>query len=343
MLSEKQSAYKKDKSNISYVLSSRMLTNKKDELSWLKEVDACALQTSLKDLDKAYKNFFKFNFGYPKFKSKKDNHKSYRTTHRIQFLGNKIQILKVGKLRIKSKLVPQGRILNATISQEPNGHYYCSLCCADVEPTCLPKTNKSIGIDLGIVDFAILSDGTKIENPRFYEKSEKKLAKLQRSLSRKTSDGRNYEKARLKVARLYAHVSNQRKNFLHQTTCKLVHDYDIICIEDLDVKSMGKSDNSIKNKHIKDVSFGEFRKQLDYKCKWYGKELIAIDRWFPSSQICHVCGESDGKHDVKIRTWTCKKCGTTHDRDINASLNILNEGLRIRTTEDGDSLVNYRQ
>lgn len=319
-----------------------MLTTKKDELTWLREVDSRALKASLRDLDKAYQNFFKLGFGYPKFKSKKNNRKSYRTDQHIHFLGNKIQIPKVGKLRIKSKLVPQGRILNATISQEPNGHYYCSLCCTDIdEPTCLPKTNKFVGIDLGITNFAILSDGTKIENPRFYEKSEKKLAKLQRSLSRKTSGGRNREKARIKVAKLYSHISNQRKNFLHQTTCKLVHDYDVICIEDLDVKSMGESDNPIRNKHIYDVAFYEFRRQLDYKCKWYGKELVVIDRWFPSSQICHVCGNNTGKHDVSERIIYCPNCKTTHDRDINASINILTEGLRIRTVDDGDSLVNY--
>ena len=184
-------------------------------------------------------------------------------------------------------------------------------------------------MDLGIVDFAIFSDGSKIENQRFYEKSERKLVKLQKSLSRKTIGGNNWNKARIKVANLQKHISNQRNDFLHKLTTDLVRNYDVIAIEDLDVKTMKETANSVRNKRIGDVSFSEFRKQLTYKTSWYGKDLVVIDRYYPSSQICHVCNHRDGKKSEDIRSWNCPHCGSQLDRDINAAINILNEGLRL--------------
>ena len=193
------------------------------------------------------------------------------------------------------------------------------------------KTDRNIGIDLGICDFAIFSDGTKIENPRFYEKSEKKLALLQRSLSRKTKGSSNWDKARIKVANLQKHISNQRKDFLQKLTTNIVKNYDVICIEDLDVKSLKESDNTQTNKHVSDVSWSEFGRMLTYKTQWYGKELSVIDRFYPSSQTCHICGHISGKKSTDIRQWICPNCQSELDRDINAAINILNEGLRIRT------------
>ena len=332
----KQKEYKENKKSISYNGMSKLLTKLKNEKEWLKEPDKDSLQKSLKDLDNAYKKFFKEHTGYPKFKSKKNRYKSYRTSYvkttaggNIMFVDKHIKLPKLGLVKVRDKQVPQGRILNATISQEPNGHYYCSLCCTDVETVHLPKTNKKVGIDLGICDFAIFSDGTKIENPRFYEKSEKKLARLQRELSRKTIGGSNWNKTRLKVAKLQKHISNQRNDFLQKLTTGIVRNYDVISIEDLDVKSMKESDSTIRNKRVGDVSWSEFRRQLAYKTKWYGKELSVVDRYYPSSQICHVCGHKDGKKSEDIRYWICPNCKTELDRDINASINILNEGLRI--------------
>lgn len=328
--------YKTNGKSLSYYDTSKLLTQLKKDNEWLKEPDKDSLQKSLKDLDNAYKKFFKENTGFPKFKSKKDRHKSYKTSYvkttsggNIQFFGKHIKLPKLGMVKTRDKQVPQGRILNATISQEPNGHYYCSLCCTDVEMPQYPKTNKSVGIDLGIVDFAIFSDGTKIDNPRFYEKSEKKLAKLQRELSRKTIGGSNWNKARIKVAKLQKHISNQRNDFLHKLTTNIVKHYDTIAIEDLDIKSMKETDNSIRNKRVGDVSWSEFRRQLTYKTKWYGKELSVVDRYFPSSQICHVCGHRDGKKSEDIRNWFCPNCNSELDRDINAAINILQEGLKI--------------
>ncbi len=331
-LDKRKTEYEKDKTSLSYNDTSKMLTKLKQELVWLKEPDKDSLQKSLKDLDMAYQKFFKEHAGYPKFKSKKNRYKSYRTSctnNNISFQNKRIKLPKLGLIRTQDKQIPQGRILNATISQEPNGNYYCSLCCTDVEFPQYQKTDLNIGIDLGLVDFAIMSDGTKIGNPQFYEKSEEKLVKLQRELSKKTIGGSNWNKARIKVANLQKHIANQRKDFLQKLTTQIVKQNDIICIEDLDVKAMKESNTSIRNKRVGDVSWSGFRRMLTYKSQWYGRTLSVIDRYFPSSQICYCCGFRSGKKEENVREWTCLKCGTHHDRDINAAINILNEGLRI--------------
>ena len=322
---------KTDKINYTYVKCAKDLTQLKKELEWLKEVDSVGLQTSLKDLDVAYKNFFSGRSSYPKFKSRKNRHQSYRTSftnNNIAFMDKHIKLPKLGLVKVRDKQVPQGRILNATISQEPDGRFYCSLCCTDVSFEQLPKTNQFVGIDLGLLDFAIFSDGIKIENPRFFEKSEKKLAKLQRELSRKPIGSNRWNKARIKVAKLQKHISNQRKDFLQKLTTLIVKKYDIICIEDLDVKSMKETELTVRNKRVSDVSWSEFRRQLTYKSTWYGRTLSAVDRYYPSSQICHYCGRIDGKKAETIRFWVCPKCNSKLDRDVNAAINILNEGLR---------------
>ena len=182
---------------------------------------------------------------------------------------------------------------------------------------------------MGICDFAILSNGNKIENPQFYEQSEKKLLKLQRELSRKTIGSNRWNKARIKVANLQKHISNQRKDFLQKLSTTIINNYDVICIEDLDVKSMKETDSTVRNKRVGDVSWSEFRRMLTYKCEWYGKQLSVIDRYYPSSQICHRCGNRDGKKSEDIRFWICPECHSELDRDINSAINILNEGLRI--------------
>jgi putative transposase len=324
--------YKENAKSLSYNDSSKLLTQLKKELLWLKEPDKDSLQKSLKDLDVAYQNFFKKHSGFPRFKSKKDRYKSYRTSctnSNIQFCEKHIKLPKLGMIKVRDKHIPNGRILNATISQEPNGHYYVSLCCTEVLFEQYKKTNKNIGIDLGIVDFAIFSDGIKIENPRFYEKSELKLAKLQKELSRKSIGSSNWNNARIKVANLQKHISNQRNDFLQKLTTEIVKNYDVIAIEDLDVKSMKETNSSTRNKRIGDVSWSEFRRQLTYKTQWYGKQLSVVDRYFPSSQICNVCGNKDGKKLENIRYWICPCCNAKLDRDVNAAINILNEGIRI--------------
>lgn len=335
-LNKRKEMYENGKVTFTYNMCSKDLTSLKKNFEWLKEPDKDSLQKALKDLDMAYQNFFKGHTGYPKFKSKKNRYKSYRTSYtktsaggNIMFIDKHIKLPKLGLVKIRDKQIPQGRILNATISQEPNGHYYCSLCCTDVHFEQYPKTNKNVGIDLGICDFAILSDGIKIENPQFYEQSEKKLAKLQRELSRKTIGSSRWNKTRLKVAKLQKHIANQRNDFLQKLTTTIVSNYDVVAIEDLDVKSMKETASKIRNKRVGDVSWSEFRRMLTYKSQWYGKELSVIDRYYPSSQICHVCGYRDGKKSEDIRNWTCPNCHSELDRDINAAINILNEGLRL--------------
>jgi len=336
-LDKKIKLYESEKKSFGYNNCSKDLTMLKKSLEWLKEPDKDSLQKALKDLDTAYKNFFKNKFGYPKFKSKKERHKSYRTSctnNNIKYLGRHIQLPKLGKVKITDKMIPKGRILNATVSQEPDGKYYVSLCCTDVVNYPLHLTNKNTGIDLGIESFATFSNGHKIGNMRFYEKSEKKLAKLQKEMSRKTKGGSNWNKARIKVARLQKHIAEQRRDWMQKLTTDIIRNYDNICIEDLKVSKMKEENletnkkSHVRHKHIGDVSWHEFRRELEYKCKWYGKQLKIVDQYYPSSQICHCCGNNGGKKEVDIRIWKCKYCGVVLDRDVNAAVNILNEGMK---------------
>ena len=330
-LDKRITAYKEDKVTLTFNKCSKELTKLKQELIWLKEPDKCSLQNALKNLDIAFQNFFnKENVGYPKFKSKKNRHKSYKTsfTHNnITFEGNRIKLPKIGRVRIRGKQIPQGRILNATVSQTPSSKYFVSICCTDVEKPDFIRTDKYVGIDLGIKDFVITSDGDKYSNPKYLKQSLNKLAKLQKELSRKTRGGSNWNKARIKVARLHERITNQRKDMLNKLSSELVRKYDVICIEDLQVSNMVKNHNLAQS--ISDASWSEFVRQLEYKSKWYGKELIKVDRFFPSSQTCNVCGYiNKATKNLAVRTWICPNCNAKHDRDINASINILHEGMR---------------
>lgn len=304
----------------------------KAEHEWLKEPDKYALTNSVFAMDNAYKGFFTLHSSYPKFKSKHNHRRSYTTcadNSRVDvfFDSNRIKLPKLRLVKAKLSRPFIGKIKRATVSQTPSGKYFVSIL-VDAEHELLPSSGGAIGIDLGIKDLLIASNGEKYDNPKLTQRYAKKLEREQQRLSRKTKGSHNYNKQRIKVARVHEKIHNTRIDNLHKITHKLISENQVIVSEDLSVSNMVQNHNLAKS--ISDCGWYELTRQLAYKAEWNGRSYIKIGRYTKSSQPCSVCGYINTEtKDLSVREWTCPECGTTHDRDINAAINILNEGMKL--------------
>ena len=326
-LNERKEQYQSDKKSDNYYKQAATLTKlkKEEDTKWLKEVNSQTLQFALRSLDTAFLNFFRGNAQFPKFKSRK--HKNTFTIPQFGTVSNGMLHIPKFKDGIKVKLHRdvEGNIGKMNITKTPTGKYYVSIF-TEQQIDDLPKTNKQAGIDLGLKDFVITSDNKKFKNNRYTKKYAKQLKKAQQHLSRKQKGSNGFEKQKLKVAKIHEKIASCRLDTLHKVSIELVRNYDLISVEDLNVKGMIK--NHKLSKHIADASWGNFVTLLQYKCDWYGKELVKVNRFYPSSKTCSSCGWINQDLRLSDREWTCKN-GHVLDRDLNASRNILKEGLKI--------------
>jgi len=330
-LDYRQKSYDNGNQKVGYMVTQAELTKlkKQKEYAWLNECGSQSLQMALRDLDCAYSRFFKKQGGYPKFKSKKHTSQSFTSPQNIKVANNKVYLPKFTKDGIKVKLhreIPQNSVLKqATVSRQ-NNQYFVSILIDDNNTIPKPtKAKSAVGLDMGLTDLIITSDSVKYPNNKYFAKSQQKLKKLQRQHSKKQKGSNNRNKAKLKVQKLHTKISNQRKDTLHKISNEITNQYDIICLETLNVRGLQK--NRCLAKGIADVAWSEFIRQLEYKAQWKGKNVLKIEQWFPSSQICCNCGANSGKKGLNIRKWECPECHTKLDRDINAALNIKNYGL----------------
>ena len=331
-LNQRKNEYLNNKKSLNYYDQAAELTQIKKTNEWLKEINSQTLQYSLKCLDMAYQGFFNKRTQFPRFKSRK-NKNSFTIPQNVRYDGTKLIVPKfLNGIEMIMERKIKGIIKHCSISKTPTEKYFVSIL-TEMEYTPLNKTGLSVGIDLGIKDFLVLSNGTKIKNHRFLKHYEKILKLNQQSLSRKTSKSVRYEKQRIKVARIYEKITNSRMDLIHKTTNSLIKQFDIIYLEDLNIKGMMK--NHKLSKAISDVCWSKFIDTLEYKSGWNDKSVVHIDRFFPSSKTCSKCGWINNNLTLKDREWTCPKCGEKHDRDFNAATNIENEGFRMKLLSVG--------
>ena len=335
-LAFRKDSYQNEHISVSSSSAVKHITVLKKDNEWLKNVHSKVLQQSVRDMNQAYDNFFKLHKGFPKFKSKHDNRQSCRFPKDafIGVRGNRIDLIKVLKdIHFKCSRNDerylnrnQDKVKSITLSKEPNGKFYLSVLI-DKPLRQVPQSSSMVGLDLGIKDFAVTSDGQVIENIHFKKNEESRLKRLQRQISKKVVGSKNREKVRLRFAKLNEKIRNRKLNFLHDVTNHLIDENQVIVMEDLNVKGMVRNHKLAES--ISEVNWGEFRRILTYKAAWHGRQLVFIDRFYPSSKRCNHCGYIYKELTLKDRQWVCPECGSLIDRDYNAALNILEEGERI--------------
>ena len=341
MLRERTDAWFERQERMGYHMTSAALTKlKKDpEHLWLNEVSSVPVQQSLRHLQTAFANFFAKRAKYPIFKSRHDKQAAEYTTSAFKWDGKAMKLAKMdAPLAIRwSRTLPKAAVITTvTVSKDTAGRYFASMLCDDTVAKKRKAAGK-IGIDLGLTHFAVLSTGEKITAPNTFREHEGRLGLLQRRAAKKVKGSKNRAKAKLKVARLNAHIADARKDFLHKLSTRLVNENQVIAVETLAISNMQK--NHCLSKSISDAGWSEFVRQLEYKTQWYGRELIGIDKWYPSSKRCNDCGYMIAALPLKIRDWTCPECGTAHDRDVNAARNVLAAGLAVSACGENVSPV----
>ena len=331
MLRLRSDAWMQRQERVGYHETSAALTalKKTPEHAWLNEVSSVPVQQALRHLQTAFTNFWAKRARYPQFKRKDGPQSAEYTTSAFKLDGQTLKLAKMEEplaVRWSRQLPKAAKVTTVTVSRDASGRYFVSMLCDDVVAA-KPAVAAKVGIDLGLSHFAILSTGEKIASPNTFRRNETKLAKLQRRLAKKTKGSNRRKKAKLKVARLHAKIADSRRDFLHKLSTRLINENQVIAVESLSVSNMQK--NRCLSKSISDASWSEFLRQLEYKANWYGRELVGIDKWFPSSKRCSDCGYTMPKMPLNVRQWTCPECGSIHDRDINAARNVLAAGLAV--------------